>query len=257
MSNQGNSHGGDHMATQVALDRYLDTIVQLGLYRKKQTLRYHMESVFRGVDLRDKTVIDIGAGSGIYSHYAACMGAKEVVSLEPEADGSSPRMRERFLSAQKALGLTNVTLQPLTFQEFNPNGMQFDVLLLHSSINHLNEQACIRLLESESARATYHAIFSKLASLACRGAILIAEDTSRSNVFAPFNVRNPLARDIEWHKHQSPRVWAALLGECGFVNPSISWPSFNTLGNAGRFLFGNKVISFLTISSFHLTMEKS
>ena len=40
--------------------------------------------------------MDIGAGNGLFSFYAACMGAKDVLCLEPEAEGSRADVRTHF-----------------------------------------------------------------------------------------------------------------------------------------------------------------
>jgi 2-polyprenyl-3-methyl-5-hydroxy-6-metoxy-1,4-benzoquinol methylase len=63
------------------LDRYYDAIARTG--RNPGNLRFFVEYVFEGVDLTGKTVLDVGAGDGRFSCYAAAAGAREVVSLEP------------------------------------------------------------------------------------------------------------------------------------------------------------------------------
>ena len=147
-------------------------------------------------------------------------------------------------------------LSPLHFKPLIPGGKQFDIILLHNSINHLDETACINLLSDEASKAIYLDIFSKLSSLASSGAKLIVCDCSRYNFFALLRIRNPFAPTIEWHKHQAPEVWVGLLSQVGFVNPRIRWTSFNTLRLPGRVLLGNKLLSYFLRSDFCFTMEK-
>jgi hypothetical protein len=63
-------------------------------------------------------VLDVGAGEGDASFYAACAGAKRVVSLELEAAGSRGGVREQFNRIRERLDAPNVELRPETIQEW-------------------------------------------------------------------------------------------------------------------------------------------
>ena len=166
-------------------------------------------------------------------------------------------MRRQFERMRGRLGLVDqVTMLPLTFQAFDPAGERFDVILLHNSVNHLDEKACIQLLESESARATYLALFGRLASMAADGATLLLCDCSRHNLFARLHLRNPVASTIEWHKHQAPETWVSLLEKAGFRNPQIRWTSLNSLHTAGKILTANRYAAYLLTSHFRLRMTR-
>lgn len=238
------------------MDLYLTTVIREGLYSSKGKLQFEMDTVFRGIDLQNKSFLDIGGGSGLYSFYAAYQGAKKVVCLEPEAEGSSSAVTDKFNKLSKRLERDNVALERVTLQAFEPEGETFDVILLHNSINHLDERACINLLRESKSKAVYQEIFSKIYALSNKGATLIICDCSRYNFFALLRIRNPFVPKIEWHKHQAPEVWASLLGEARFVNPKIRWLSFNTLRNWGRVLTGNKLVAYFLTSHFCLTMDK-
>ena len=86
-------------------------------------------------------MLDVGAGEGDASFYAACAGAERVVSLELEAAGSRGGVREQFNRIREHLDAPNVELRPETVQEFDAGGERFDVLLSVASINHLDEKA--------------------------------------------------------------------------------------------------------------------
>jgi SAM-dependent methyltransferase len=235
---------------------YFDIAIKERLYSTRSRLQFYMDTVFHGIDFANKTVLDIGGGTGLYSFYAASRGARRVLCLEPEADGSSPGAVEKIGRLKKLLGRENVEFRPTTLQAFEPEGETFDVVLLHASINHLDETACIRLLEEPRYRAVYQALFAKISSLSSRGAKIIICDCSRHNFFALLGVRNPFAPTIEWEKHQAPETWAELLTTAGFVNPEITWRSFNRLGPVGRFMFANKAAAYFLKSTFCLRMEK-
>src|SRR5262245_6485905 len=235
---------------------YLDAAIKEKLYSTPERLRFRMDELFGEVDFRNRKVLDIGGGTGLYSFYAAACGAKKVLCLEPEADGSSPGVAEKIGRLKQLLGNTNVEFRPLTLQAFKPQGERFDVVLLHSSINHLDETACIHLLEDPKFRTIYQELFAKIFALSSEGARLIICDCSRYNVFPLLGLRNPFAPTIEWHKHQAPRVWAELLEGVGFVNPRISWRTFNRLGRWGAALLANPLAAYFLSSSFCLRMDR-
>ena len=238
------------------LDRYFEVAAQSG-GAQPGNARFYLDHLFGGVDLTGKTMLDIGAGEGLYSFYAACMGASNVVSLEPEAAGSSTGTVEAFERTASLLGQKQVQFVPQPLQDYESSDESFDVLLLHASINHLDEVACTRLHRDPEAQSVYLEIFDRLAALAKPGAKLIAVDCARRNLFADLKVTNPMAPTIEWHKHQSPELWSSLLARVGFANPTIRWSSFNTLRSFGRLVLGNRIAAYCLTSVFCLTMEKT
>jgi SAM-dependent methyltransferase len=239
------------------VERYLDVVKAEWPQRNPGNLRFYLRHLFRGIDLRGRRVLDVGAGDGIYSLYAAAAGAEHVVALEPEAQGSRQGMRRRFERARRRLGVEEVELRPDTFQDFDPHGEAFDVVLLHSSINHLDEDATTALHRDPGARGVYRRLLAKLARLSAPGARLIVVDCSRDNLFARLGRRNPLQPTIEWEKHQAPETWVELLKEVGFDEPRVRWRTLNSLRQPGRLLLGNRLVGWLTLSAFHLTMRFS
>ena len=244
------------MPIEPNLENYFSAVIKVGLYPNRGNLQFHLKALFKDISLENRRVLDIGGGSGLHSFYVACMGAKAVVCLEPETEGSRSGMGEKFGKLGEILGLNQVRFEPVTFQAFESAGERFDVILLHNSINHLDEPACINLLNSEASRAIYLNIFSKLSSLASDGAKLIVCDCSRYNLFTLLRIKNPFAPTIEWHKHQAPEIWVDLLSQVGFTNPRVRWTAFNTLRAPGRVLLGNKLLSYFLRSHFRFTMEK-
>lgn len=236
---------------------YLQTAIKHGLYSNEVNLKYKLEILFQGIDFEGKTVLDIGGGAGLFSFYAAAMGANKVVCLEPEASGSTANVNKIFNELKNELKYDNVDLVPKVFQEFETEKEYFDIVLLHDSINHLNEEACIDLLNNNKSRETYKDIFSKLYSMSKINAKLIVCDCSRFNFFDTMKIKNPIAPSIEWHKHQKPGAWIKLLKEVGYSDPILKWSSFNRLRNIGRIFLANKLMSYFLTSHFCLTMTKN
>lgn len=218
---------------------------------------FYMQFLFSGTSLAGQSLLDIGAGTGLASFYAASVGAARVVCLEPEAAGARAGVATTFLRLRRALDLEQVQLLPVTIQDYNPEQDPFDVVLMNNSVNHLDEAACMRLPHDVGARAAYRLIFRKIAAVCHPGSRLIVTDCSPRNFLAETLGWNPLAPDIEWDKHQPPSVWAKVLLESGFARPAVSWTSPTRLGPVGRLFLGNKLAAYLLTSHFRLLMDRS
>ncbi len=237
------------------LDDFYSAVLQKKLCKNKRRLQCYLNYLFAEIDFNNLRVLDIGGGEGIYSFYAACMGAKEVICIEPEAAGGNQGMNQEFEKLNAKFGLSNkVVLKKTTIQLFEPGDKQFDVILLHNSINHLDETACMHLLEDEKHKKTYQTIFLKISSMLKPGAKLIICDCSRRNFFAFLKIKNPFAPTIEWYKHQTPKVWVSLLQEAGFCDPRIRWTQFYPIRGIPT---NYKLASYFLNSHFCLTMRKA
>jgi 2-polyprenyl-3-methyl-5-hydroxy-6-metoxy-1,4-benzoquinol methylase len=234
---------------------FFGALRRIGAIRGEQVAQALMASLFRGIDFDGRRVLDIGGGEGVYSFYAAAMGASEVVCLEPEAEGSiggETRMFERIRGQMPHLPVRLVEQRVSDYRD----AAGFDTVALIASINHLDEAACERLHTDPSARATYRQIFRHIASLTRPGGRVIIADCTRYNFFAAFGFKNPLCPTIEWEKHQAPQTWASVLAEAGFCNPRISWEPLYRMGGAVQALLSNKVAAWFLKSCFRLEMER-
>jgi SAM-dependent methyltransferase len=241
---------------QLKKPAFYESIQDLKLAKSVSGLKFYLSRLFKEINLEGKNILDVGAGAGVYSCYMAMNGAKEVIGLEPEIEGSRNNYISKFDKLKEKLELGNVFLKPLTFQSFDNAGEKFDIILLHYSINHLNENACIDLRRSNEAKNTYKEIFDKLYSISNDNADIIVADCSNKNFFNLLGLKNPFAPTIEWHKHQSPEEWIEILRKAGFKNFKIKWVSPNQLGKIGDFLLGNKICSFFVHSHFIIYAKK-
>jgi SAM-dependent methyltransferase len=238
---------------------FYDLAIDRDMYSTKPNLKFRLNYIFDKVSLAGKSVLDVGGGIGLLTFYAAVKGAKKVVCLEPEFDGSSQGMISKFNEFKSAL-LPTLPIEhlPLTLQDYLQQiaDESYDIIILHNSINHLDEEACITFRQKESSYKTYKKIFTEVYAKMTPGGKLVVADCSCNNFFNSLGMKNVFYPTIEWHKHQAPETWIALLKEIGFKNPSIEWTSPNKLGKAGRALMGNSLVSYLTQSHFKFTMDK-
>lgn len=225
------------------------------IHPSPERLQRYMELVFDGIRLQGRRVLDVGGGSGLFSFYAAAQGG-EVVCVDPYAEGADgrlPRLFERF--AQAFDGAVAVQLDRRRFQDLSV-GSHFDVVILHNSVNHLDEAACAVAHRDRAAQDRYRSIFTKIYDITAPGGAVIVADCARHNLFGLFGVRNPFAPDIDWEIHQQPRTWLRLLQEVGFVRHHLSWDAPSRLGRAGQVLLGNAAGAFLTNSHFILKVRR-
>jgi SAM-dependent methyltransferase len=213
--------------------------------------------LFHGVDFQGKKMLEIGCGKGMLCLWAALHGASEVVGLEPLAEGAydSSECHRDFRSMARELGLPRAQILPNTVQDYEVENGHFDVVLSVASINHLDEKACVALLDSPEAVQTYENIFCRIALMIKIGGKLIITDAARRNLFGDLGVRNPITPNIEWFKHQQPEYWASLLGRCGFANPKISWSCGKLLRYTGLSRIP-KFLSYFGQSVFRLEMTR-
>jgi SAM-dependent methyltransferase len=245
--------------TQKNATDFFDLMVSRKMYSGKKNLKFYLNVLFENVELRQKNVLDVGGGKGLLSFYAAVKGAKKAVCLEPEKDGSRNGMTQGYHDLRMEFPESlPVELIPLTLQEYmqQTDADMYDVIIMHNSINHLNEYACIHLLENEASYTEYVTIFKNVFRITKNGGVLIVTDCSCKNFFNDIGVKNIFVPTIEWHKHQKPGTWVSLLKDVGFRNPTVKWLTPNRLGKPGRVLLGNYFMSYLTRSFFKVTMEK-
>jgi SAM-dependent methyltransferase len=231
----------------------LDEVKRLRIYSRARNLEVYFNALFQDVQLDGATVLDVGGGAGVAALYAKTRGARKVVCLEPELDGSRTESASRFHHLAKHVNANAAEFVPLPMSDIEcPE--PFDVVLLHNTINHLDEHACITLRTDANSKRTYREHLRSLVRLTRTGGAAIVADVSPQNMFARLGVTNPFARTIEWEKHQPPDVWIELLNGLGFGAPIVRWTPLDTLGRAGL-LFTSRRAAFLHRSHFAITMR--
>src|ERR1051326_5912500 len=244
--------------SQTALAERIRVMGQkMGVWNHGYDFPRFARQVFRDIDFRNKTMMEIGCGKGMLCLWAAMHGARHVVGLEPLAEGAydSSGCHQAFRSMAEQLQLPQARVLPNTIQDFDCPANYFHVVLSVASINHLDEKSCIALGRSEAAKNEYQTIFRNIARTMKPSGKLIIIDAGRRNFFGDLRLRNPMSPNIEWFKHRQPRYWAGLLSDCGFGNARIRWSSGKLLRYAGIQTLP-QVLSYFGQSIFRLEMTR-
>jgi len=237
------------------IDKFSEIAVRNGAYSSAKNLSTYLKVLFKGIDFEGKSFLDIGGGSGLFTHYASSQGTSRAICMEPVDDGAIDNIAASFDAVKKDVNASfPAELDNSLFQDYN--GDPFDIVLMHNSINHLDEEACVEVLDSQEARDIYVGLFDQLFELVNPGGIVIICDCGRKNFFADLGMTNPVMKDIEWEKHQQPKVWGKLMEKSGFKVESIKWNTFNSLGKPGQVFFGHFLPSYFSLSHFRLYVSR-
>ena len=241
---------------QTLKKKYMEFGGERGYWNTGKGVWFYLEhELFPKIDFDNKNFLDIGAGKGIFSAYAAIKGAKEVVGLEPELEGSSENMTQNFNDLIKTLNFENVFLKQITLQEYVPE-LKFDIVLMHNSINHLDEEKCKILHENLDARESYLRIFKNLRKMMNDNGKLIITDCARGNLSTKIGLKRGTKYNhtIEWEKHQDPELWTQLLETSGFKLLKKSYKGESRY-MIFSYLFKNKLMAYLRWNDFIMTFK--
>lgn len=239
-------------------DLFLEYLKQDG-HQNDIAFFFYLSYLFQNIDLKSKRILEIGSGKGIMSIFVGLSGAREVVSLEPEMDGSTNKSSELQQKRIKALELENVNLINKDFESFvvNYQDTEFDYIFSFQSINHIFETEK-KLTRHSREWHTYLDIGKKIRKLLVEDGIAIISDACRSGFFYKLKkvgINRPWRpnkrSNVNWKVHQNPDIWQNLFLQAGFSNVSIKYPLPYKLRKLGR-LVANPVINYFLTSKFIL-----
>src|SRR5262245_8290524 len=86
---------------------------------------YDLTRTFQGIDFKGKRVLDVGAGKGLMSLFAALSGAERVVSIEPEMAGARRQVLATLRTRIHDLALDNTEVLTEDFNTWDARGERF------------------------------------------------------------------------------------------------------------------------------------
>lgn len=214
---------------------------------------YYLKWAFMDINFKNKAVLDIGGGNGIYSYYSRFMGAKKIINLEPFEAGS----KNVIINSKEVLEKLEIELISQTIQEFYTEE-KFDVIILHDSINHLDEPIFSKIHQNRNDFKKYSVLIRKITDLLNNSGKIIVTDCSRYNFWGMLGLKSPFAPSIEWNLHQSPSLIKKLFESQGFNKFKIRWTPFKRFGIFGRLIshFGIAP-SFFMQSHFNIIIQRN
>ena len=209
-------------------------------------------------DLREMSVLDIGAGNGAFSTFVASLGTERVVSLEPDLSGGC---KGRFeVLVENSRKYDQIKCFPQTYQEYQENNPddKFDLVFALNVINHIDEEACISLNSEKRSFMKYVHYLSLVRSMLSPGGKFAFTDVSPINFWARIVGTHPILRSIEWEIHQTPEIWRRVLLLAGFSKVQINWTPIYPLmfSSVLRWIAGRKPIAYFLTSSFLIMASK-
>jgi SAM-dependent methyltransferase len=185
--------------------------------------------LFDGVEIAGHSVLEIGSGKGMMTMYAALQGASTVISMEPEMVGSRSGMISLQQQRLDTLGIRSVEFLPADFNEWDPRGRTFDIVMCRAAINHLHasDQHAMSHLPTYDG---YLTVIRKMLSVTAPGGVVLITDACRYAFFTAtrnLGIRRPWdwsKTGINWRHHQNPQTWARLFRDAGFARVEIRYP---------------------------------
>ena len=105
--------------------------------------------IFEGIDIKGKSILDVGCGNGELMRSALLQGANICKGIEPNVNVT-----------KSIWNIKDILLFPIRFQDYEMAANTIDVIVLKDSINHLDEESCITLHKNVTAIMRYKEIFN-------------------------------------------------------------------------------------------------
>ncbi|TWU55687.1 class I SAM-dependent methyltransferase [Rubripirellula reticaptiva] len=216
--------------------------------------RRYLRQLFGDVDLKGLRILEIGSGKGLISLHCGLAGAKHVISVEPEMEGSTSGVIAIQKERIKSLSLENVELRQQDFNSLDVAGGSIDLIVMIAVLNHLHETPH-NASRNADAFDKYVAIAKKLHSLLDEGGSVVATDACRYCLWTQLRrVGWPrkwclTQRTIDWKIHQQPAVWEKIFLAAGFSRFEVKYPVPNRLRYLEP-LVNNSIGNFAVMGEF-------
>ena len=216
---------------------------------------YFKNYIFEGIDLKNKKLLDVGGGNGIASFFVNDLEKScECVIVDPLEDGSSKLM---YLQYQKMSKIYNKDIKfHKGYADTLPENEKFDLILMHNSINHIGEDIIADIDNNQKSYMEYLRRVNMILMRAKSGATIIITDCSSKNLWNDLKIKNIFAPTINWKLHKKPIEWQKMLEDLGCEHVVTKWTARRELLLFGKFLFANKLVSYMVNSAFVSIFKK-
>ena len=214
--------------------------------------------ILRDVNLKkEKTVLEIGAGNGLFSHFLAIYFDAKVTSLDQyEGFGSVKETYNINKSLSEQLNYNNVEIIKSDIATFETE-RKYDYIFAINVFHHIIETHKKLSHDNENFDNCMQ-IFSTVHNLLNENGTFLLREVGKLNY--PFNPLYLKERHVvNFKTKQDSSEWVKCLKEAGFKDIKIRYvtPRYIRKVPGSKFVFDNRLISAFFDSAYVITSRKS
>ena len=233
-----------------------ESLEKTGITRSRGYAFYFRHYIFDNIELDNKNLLDLGGGNGMASFYALSSSSScSAWVVDPIAEGSNELMSLQYNSMKENYDPRRITFHR-DFIDTLLSPKEFDIVLMHNSINHIGEDILEDVLISDDAYREYKERIKTIVDRLIPKGILIVADCGKNNFWGTLGLNNPFAPSIDWKLHWEPWVWKRMIEEIGCSHIRTNWTARREFGGFGRQFLANRLCSYFLNSHFVSIFEK-
>ena len=186
---------------------------------------HQMNTMFSGIDLSWKRILEVGCGLGYLSqHLAVTNPSANIIAMdEAEGDGSSRDVLRILEENNRTIGIGNIEIVKADFNTWEPEE-RFDLVIAKNAVHHFPWKEPITpssnafIHQNPEMMKNFLETFTRLRTLVKPGGQLVFGDVSRMNVYRlmPLSIRKKF-RTVNWRIKPTKGEWLYLMQKTGFT----------------------------------------
>ena len=210
---------------------------------------YHAEEQFREIDIKGKTVLDIGCGNGLLSLWLALVkDAGNIVAID-EYEGIGED-RKNFNAFKKVIEENSISidLTKLDFLKNNFGSASFDMVVANYTLHHIVRTEKYIHNDTETRNQWIH-LFSEIKRILKKDGVLILKEVTRFSLWRFLPLR---FRYMDWEIHPTMKEFKYVMQEEGFKNITVRNVVNYKLRYFSNLLEDSPLFSFIVNPNFYL-----
>ncbi len=226
-------------------------------YEPLDAFLFHANEQLSGACIANKTILEIGCGSGAFSLYMALCGkAKKIIALdEAKGNGFDPKAFKQLQTIIRNHNIQNLTTVESSLHDYVAPENSFDLIVGNSALHH-----AIRpfgyLFKNEKSKHASLTTFKQLYALLKNNGMIVLREMSRINFwrFLPYKWK---MGHIDWKTHATLGEWLWVMKKTGFYDTHHAFLTPFFLRKWPSFIIRSQFANFFFSSSFYLYGQRS